>query len=123
MPNIPLVAIVDDDIVLVAILKLLLLNYGIPVAYVANCGLEAVRLFEGSKVKPNVILMDIHIDNSNGIDAARRILAISNNVNIIMLSAVEWLEKESLDAGAKKFISKPANIHTIIQEVSNITEQ
>jgi DNA-binding NarL/FixJ family response regulator len=74
----------------------------------ASDGLEAVQLAE--KLQPAVIVMDCALPQMNGIEAARRILAKSPQVSILMLSmhSEDTLVRQALGAGARGYILKNA---------------
>jgi DNA-binding NarL/FixJ family response regulator len=74
----------------------------------ASDGAEAVEL--ARTLKPRVIVMDCAMPNTNGLDATRRILAVSPDVAILMLSmhSEDTLVRQALDAGARGYILKSA---------------
>lgn len=69
-------------------------------------GDEAVRL--AAKLQPDVILMDIQMSETNGIDATRRILATSPHIAILMLTMFEDDDFvfAALRAGARGYLLK-----------------
>lgn len=71
-------------------------------------GAEAIAL--ARELSPRVIVMDCSMPNTNGIDAARAILAESPAVAILMLSmhSERTLAAQALAAGARGYILKSA---------------
>jgi CheY-like chemotaxis protein len=65
------IIIVDDDPLVVESLKTIINANGINILAVGYGGLEAVELF--NKYRPDLILMDIRMENMNGIEATREI--------------------------------------------------
>ena len=119
MGRTPLVAIVDDEIDLVNILKMGFTKRGIPIAFVAYNGIEAVERFKQADTKPDVILMDYRMPGLDGFEAARQILAISPQVKIIFLTGYGIDKKEALKSGAIAIIKKPASLNVLVNAVCN----
>ena len=113
----PLVAIVEDDREQVALLRRYFAGHGVPVAFVAYDGREAVDRFREAEVKPRVIIMDYSMPGANGIDVTRQILAISPDVRVIFLSGKRLDEREALESGAIAVLRKPASLHTIVDAI------
>jgi DNA-binding NarL/FixJ family response regulator len=72
----------------------------------ARDGREAVEY--ASKLKPDVLLLDIGMPNLNGLDAARQILATTPEARILILTVhdSEQVVREVLAAGARGFLLK-----------------
>lgn len=72
----------------------------------AKDGREAVEL--ASKLKPDVMLLDIGMPNLNGLDATRRILANAPEGRVLILTIhdSEQVVREVLRAGASGFLLK-----------------
>lgn len=72
----------------------------------AKDGREAVEL--ASKLKPDIVLLDIGMPNLNGLDAARQILAAApdSRILIITMHDTEQVVREVLAAGARGFLLK-----------------
>lgn len=67
-------------------------------------GYGAVQLAE--EFQPQVILMDARMPKLSGLEAVRRIKAMSPLIKIIVLSIYPDIEVEALASGADAFISK-----------------
>ena len=72
----------------------------------AQDGREAVEY--ASRLKPDVLLLDIGMPNLNGLDAARQILATMPEARILILTVhdSEQVVREVLAAGARGFLLK-----------------
>jgi DNA-binding NarL/FixJ family response regulator len=72
----------------------------------ASGGLEAVQKAE--ELRPDLILLDIGLPTLNGIEAARRILALAPESKIIFLSQESSADvvREALSLGAKGYVMK-----------------
>jgi DNA-binding NarL/FixJ family response regulator len=72
----------------------------------AQDGREAVDY--ASRLKPDVLLLDIGMPNLNGLDAARQILALTPEARILILTVhdSEQVVREVLAVGARGFLLK-----------------
>jgi DNA-binding NarL/FixJ family response regulator len=72
----------------------------------ARDGREAVEL--ASRLKPDILVLDIGMPNLNGLDAARQILAVTPGARILTLTIhdSEQMVREVLAAGARGFVLK-----------------
>jgi two-component system chemotaxis response regulator CheY len=103
----PTVLIVDDARLMRNIIKgILVEEMDCNVIEAAN-GDEAVELYE--RHSPDAVTMDITMEQQNGVDAARAILAYDCNANIVIVTSMgqERLLEECLAAGVRDFIVKP----------------
>jgi DNA-binding NarL/FixJ family response regulator len=102
----PRVLIVDDQELIRTGFRLILTARGIEVAGEAADGAAAVEA--ESRLRPDVILMDIRMPGTDGIEATRRILAAGRQVRILMLTTFD-LDRyvyAALAAGASGFLLK-----------------
>tara|TARA_B100001989_G_C24460125_1_gene423689 strand:+ start:324 stop:1004 length:681 start_codon:yes stop_codon:yes gene_type:complete len=90
------------------------------IAETAN-GAESIDLV--SKLKPDVVLMDIGLQGMDGIEATRKIKEISPNTRIIMVTSHEGQDEvlASFTSGADGYAVKDSNtkqLHAAIETVS-----
>lgn len=106
------VLVVEDEGLVAAGLKGQLEDIGHRVMGLAKDAEEAVRL--ASKIQPDLIMMDIRIPGTDGIEAARAILA-QEAVPIVFLTAYpdEDFVRRAGDAGAMAYLLKPVNESTL----------
>ena len=106
------VLVVEDEGLVAAGLKGQLEDIGHHVLGLAKDAEEAVRL--ASKLQPDLIMMDIRIPGTDGIEAARAILA-QEAVPIVFLTAYpdEDFVRRAGDAGAMAYLLKPVNESTL----------
>lgn len=99
--------IVDDDTLVCTSLKMILeTDPAIHVAAMGNNGQEAVSLYDTHQ--PDILLMDIRMEQMNGIDAAEQILAKYPDAKILFLTTFvddEYIIK-ALHLGAKGYLLK-----------------
>ena len=113
------IIIVDDDHLVVNSLKTIISASGIQVLGVGFDGLQAIELF--SKYSPDIVLMDIRMENMNGIQATKEILKIDNNAKILLITTFQDEEyiATALSLGCKGYILKQ-NINGIIPAINAV---
>lgn len=110
--------IVDDhDLVRKGLKAYLATEQGIEVAGEASGGDEAVAL--DSRLNPDVILMDLIMENGNGIDATRKIMAAHQERKIIILTSYYDDQQvfPAIEAGAISYLLKTSSADEIIQSI------
>jgi DNA-binding response OmpR family regulator len=97
--------IVDDDRTTVKLLQTLLELDGFEVSSAAR-GADVIPLV--NKVRPQVILMDYHLSDIDGVEILRSLRGTSEYaaLPIIMTSGLD-VEEEVIEAGATLFLVKP----------------
>lgn len=110
--------VVDDQALVRAGVRVLLQTAG-DIEVVGECGdgQEAVRL--ASRLRPDVVLMDIRMPKVDGIEATRRLLAAVPSANVLMLTtfADEDYIYDALSAGATGFLVKDGEPEEMIDAV------
>ncbi len=87
----------------------------------AATGAEAIRLAE--RLQPDVILMDISMPGLHGIEATRRILAVSPHIGVLMLTMLEDDDSvfEAMQAGARGYLLKGALRAEILRAIRGVS--
>ena len=101
------VLLVDDHAMFRAGIKALLEQEGrVDVVGEASSGDEAVDLVR--KLKPNVVVMDLSMPGSNGLEATRRIAALELDTSVLVLTvhAEEEYLVPVVEAGASGYLTK-----------------
>ena len=111
--------IIDDDPLVVESLKTIIGANGIDILAVGYDGNDAVKLYE--KHRPDLILMDIRMENLSGIEAAKRILKIDPEAKILLITTFQDQEyiAQALSIGCKGYILK-YNIKGIIPAINAV---
>ncbi len=83
----------------------------------ASSGEEAVRLVRG--LKPDVVLMDVHIPGIGGLEATRRIRRGDPDIGIIVVTRQidEPFPSQLLEAGASGYLTKNCGIEEIADAI------
>lgn len=112
------VLIVDDSKTDLAHLEQILTGEGCAVVTATN-GREALR--KAQTERPDIIFMDIVMDDMDGFEAARRLTrdASTSNIPVIFVSSKRQRADRvwALMQGAKDFISKPYEASDIIAQL------
>lgn len=114
-PGLPTVVVIDDEPGIVDFVELGLGHEGLNVVSAADAatGLEIVR-----RVRPQLVILDVGLPDSDGFDLLRRIRAQSD-VPVIMLTAKGDLDARvrGLDLGADDYIAKPFHLAELLARV------
>lgn len=100
------ILIIDDDRLVTNSLRTIVEVKGIEVAAIGHSGKEAISLYQ--TYKPDVVLMDIRMEEMNGVDASEAILRDDSNAKILFLTTFqddEYIIK-ALHLGVKGYILK-----------------
>ena len=114
------VLVCDDAAFMRSLLSDILAKGGLDVVGEATSGSEAVAKF--SRLKPDLVTMDILMPEMGGIDAVREIVRIEPGARILMCSAMgqHALVLEAIQAGAKDFIVKPFQPSRVLEAVQRV---
>lgn len=95
----------EDDLTMVTLLKTLLdmEGYQVTALTIDDDIFEAVR-----KEQPDILLLDVHLPNANGLDVLDQVRADdeTKNLKVVMTSGLN-LDVECMQHGANGFLLKP----------------
>jgi CheY-like chemotaxis protein len=116
-----LILLVEDNASNILTVNEYLQDHGYTVVLAQN-GLEALEKAE--ETLPGLILMDIQMPEMDGLEAIRRLRAISRfaSTPIIALTALAMPGDRELclQAGADEYISKPASLKMLVKTISKL---
>jgi DNA-binding NarL/FixJ family response regulator len=83
-------------------------------------GIETVKKAE--ELRPDLVLLDIHLPNLNGLEAARQILQIVPDSKVLFLSGFDSLEmvEAALKTGAHGYVVKLDAARELIRGVESV---
>ena len=92
------------------------------ITVVASAGSVGEALLKVEEIRPDVVVMDIRLQGSSGIDACREICSRFYDTKVIMLTSYgeEDLVLESILAGAKGYVLKDVGNEEIIRAVKAV---
>ncbi|HFD79857.1 MAG TPA: two-component system response regulator UvrY [Gammaproteobacteria bacterium] len=120
-PEIRIILVDQQELVRSGVRRLLEDMPQLHVVAEAGSGEEAVELTH--TMKPDVVLMDVHIPGIGGLEATRRIAAADSLVRIIVvtLQADDPFPTQLLDAGASGYLTKHCSIEEIVDAIRTVT--
>ncbi len=106
------VLIVDDEYLIRHAMQKLMEDEGFS-AFTAGCGDDALRQL--SEQKPDIVILDIHLPDINGLVLLKTIKEISPSVAVIMATGCPDMQasEEAMKMGALDYIAKPVSIDTL----------
>jgi DNA-binding NarL/FixJ family response regulator len=117
------VLIVDDSAVARKILREIMTTLGHVVVGEVTNGSQA--FVEYTKLKPDVVTMDLTMQGLGGAEATSKIIAAFPKARIIVISAMEdrRVVIDALERGARHFIIKPISQGKVATVLSNVLQQ
>jgi len=112
------VLVVDDHALFAEALMLTLaIEDRINVVGCASNGFEAVSLAEA--LQPDVVLMDVHMPNMDGIEATQRLRIVSPKSWVMIVTSEHSAElaKAALKAGASRYLTKDTPAMKLIEAI------
>ena len=107
--------IIDDEPEITQVYSELLESQNLKILGIGANGHDAIRLF--TEYSPNLVFLDVHMPDLNGIEALKEIKKISSITKVIMITGdlSENLEQLCKYNGADAIIFKPFNIEKIMK--------
>jgi two-component system, NarL family, response regulator DesR len=118
------VLVVDDHALFAEALMLTLgIDDRIEVVGSASSGFEAVSLAEA--LRPDVVLMDVHMPSMDGIEATRRVRNVSPGSRVVMVTAARSPEVayHALAAGAERCLTKDTPALKLIDAILDMPQR
>ena len=116
----PLLLVVDDEVGIRESLKMVFCKeYRLLEAASIDAAMHQVQ-----EEKPHVVLLDILLPKTDGIEILRQIKAIHPGCEVIMLTGVnsQQLAAKAMDFGAFDFVGKPFDVAELRQKVKKALE-
>lgn len=118
--NIRVVLVDDHSVVSEALTALLERQHGISVVGTAADGKEAIQA--ATRLKPDVVVMDLVLPELSGIDATERILESLPQTRVVILSGCHTSEHvfRALRAGASGYVLKEAAAGELVRAIKAV---
>jgi len=112
--------IVDDASFMRGSLKFIVESAGHEVVGTAKDGREALELYK--KLKPDLVTLDILMDEMDGFTALKAIMVMDPAAKVIMVTALGQEEKqaEARKLGAVGYIRKPFTMKEVSEEIEKV---
>jgi two-component system chemotaxis response regulator CheY len=109
------IIIVDDIYFVRKTIQEILVQAHYQVIAEADNGASAVDLY--SKLRPDLVTMDVVMPEMSGIEACQKILKMNHQAKVIMISAMgqESMMMEAIEAGACDYLLKPFTSQDILK--------
>lgn len=116
------VLIVDDHAIVRSGLRSMLENSEVEIVGEAMDGNEALE--QTLKLKPDVVLLDIRMQKSDGLDALKKIRAESPETRVMILSTYDnpTYVARSVALGAKDYVLKGSSRDVLINRIRDVAE-
>ena len=117
------VLVVDDDVYIAELLRLILKRAGFVVTMLFH-GIDTIN-FLGNEM-PDIILLDVSLPGFDGFEVLKwlRQKLGDENTPVIMLSGHASAQSKmmALELGANDYVTKPFNLHALIERISVLTK-
>ncbi|RLG27129.1 two-component system response regulator [Methanosarcinales archaeon] len=109
------ILIVEDAPYMCEMIEEMLNSDEYEIADIAVNGIEAVRKYKELEPKPDIVTMDIVMEEMDGIQATKEIKKYDPDALIIVISALGTPEhkKAALEAGADEYLWKPFTVKNL----------
>jgi len=115
------VMLVDDEEMVLDVGREMLQHLGFSVT-TASSGKEALRLFETSPHRIDLVILDLIMPHMSGGETYDRIREVDQGVKILLASgySLDGQAKQILDRGCSGFIQKPFNMEQLSHKISEV---
>ena len=114
------VLIVDDSSLMRRIIRHIVIKHGYDVVGEAKNGRLGVEKYK--ELNPDVVTMDLVMDEMNGLEALKLIMEENPNANVIMVSSMgqDVVVRDAIVIGAKNFLLKPFDEQQVVDALKKL---
>ncbi len=115
------ILIIDDEDNIRNLLKSILSDFGD--VYEAEFGKKGMSIFQSES--PNLVLLDIMLPDTSGVELLQQIRDKDKNVKIIMITAYETIKSviDIMDIKISGYITKPFVIKEVREKISKLLKE
>ncbi len=116
------ILVVDDERLICDLLQAVLSRHGHEVL-TATKGLDVPELFR--RHRPQITVLDLHLQDTNGIAVLKQIRAVDSKASVIMLTGggTDELEHRARLLGVTDFLRKGLSLETLVGALDRVTTQ
>jgi two-component system chemotaxis response regulator CheY/two-component system cell cycle response regulator DivK len=124
-PEIPVIAIVDDDPIYRKILSMLLKKSNMTILFEAENGADCIRLMQESTVFPDLVILDVEMPVMDGFETAKLLKLSWPEVRLIGHSSAIDInaQAEMMACGVNVFLVKDAQSKKIVETIRQILNE
>ena len=117
------VFVCDDDINITEFLKFFIMkHFGDDYKVVAmNCCRELIGMVELNERVPDILIMDINLQDGNGIETVRHLQNIHPKLRVIYLTGIIQYATEIFETNPAYFLVKPIQEHHLIEAITKVS--
>jgi len=114
------VLVVDDSSYMRRMIKNIVTRNGYDVVGEAENGRMGVDKY--NELRPDIVTMDLVMDEMNGLEALKHIITEHPNANVIMVSSMgqDVIVRDAIVLGAKNYIHKPFDEEQVIDALNKL---
>jgi len=114
------VLIVDDSAFMRRLVRNIVIKNGYTVVGEAKNGKLGVEKYK--ELRPDIVTLDLVMDEMNGLDALKQIINENPNANVIMISSMgqDVIVRDAIILGAKNFLHKPFDEHQMVEALKKL---
>ncbi len=114
------VLVVDDSVIMRKILRKVLGDEQYEICGEAEDGGGVLELYK--KLRPDVVTLDIFMDQVDGITVLKEIMAFDKSARILMLSGAEEKKPiiKAISMGARDYVVKPPDRGILLKKIKKI---
>ena len=118
------VLLVDDEDLVSDLGVRSLTKHGYTVLKAAN-GREALHLFKKERSRISLVILDLIMPEMGGSECLKQLLKIDPQVNVLVASgfSADASVKETIQMGAKGFVSKPFRVNELLRDVRKVLDE
>jgi PAS domain S-box-containing protein len=117
------VLLVDDEKLIIDVAKKMLESLGYK-ALTANCGNEAISMYEKEHESIDLVILDMIMPQVNGKEVFDRLKKIDSNVRVLLASgySIKGQAREIIERGCAGFIQKPFDTAELSRKIREILD-
>lgn len=111
------VLVVDDEVMIRKMIGAVVASLNGEVAASVGDGKAAIESF--GEARPDLVLLDLHMPGTSGVDVLREIMKIDSTAHVVMLTAEDnpVMAENCANIGARDFINKTLGPQTISDRI------